>query len=394
MSKIPVTKAKVRFRDGDKHRIVILSQEFKQFPYLTLYRDKICLEVVVWKNAVGLKGNGKRKLRFRPENYGLASSTGLFDKDIVSFRRDGRKRFGLVTFSIEDVLADRKPWHVVTSGGEIFDLDEMGALYVVGSLLEGDQLEDFVDEERAVLPVEPVEPETEDIVWFESPSLSPSDSAPEPFLEEPGGSDEIEERPVDKESSEREIETNEETGSQPIENVSAGEQLQLAVGAEETVPAGKETPSGPHLVFYTDGSAITNPGPCGGAYVMLMGGVVMGEKKIPLGDGTNNIAEMQAVISAMEDAASFSPSKVTIRSDSQYVIKGITQWSENWKKNGWIGSSGSEVANVELWQRMSALKETLPVEFEWVKGHAEDEYNERADALAAEAAREKPLMSA
>ncbi len=95
---------------------------------------------------------------------------------------------------------------------------------------------------------------------------------------------------------------------------------------------------------------------------------------------TNNRMELTAVISALH--ALTRPSKVVLISDSVYVLNGIEKWIHGWKKNGWKTKSKEPVKNEELWKALDGLKSLHEVEWRWVKGHAGDEGNERADALA------------
>lgn len=135
------------------------------------------------------------------------------------------------------------------------------------------------------------------------------------------------------------------------------------------------------VVIYTDGACKGNPGP-GGWGVVLSSGAL--EKELFGGelDTTNNRMELLAVIEAL--AALKRPCAVTLFLDSQYVRKGITEWVQGWKKKGWRTASGQPVKNVELWKRLDELVATSGhvIDWRWVKGHAGDPGNERADALA------------
>ncbi|MBE6949417.1 MAG: ribonuclease HI [Ruminococcaceae bacterium] len=131
--------------------------------------------------------------------------------------------------------------------------------------------------------------------------------------------------------------------------------------------------------IYTDGACSGNPGP-GGWGVILM----YGDKKKELSGGerstTNNRMELIAVITALE--ALKEPCKVELYTDSKYVSDAINQgWLKSWVKRGWRRKDGP-VKNPDLWQRLLPLLETHMVEFIWVKGHAENPYNNRCDELA------------
>lgn len=141
--------------------------------------------------------------------------------------------------------------------------------------------------------------------------------------------------------------------------------------------------------IYTDGSARGNPGPGGYGAVLrcvLPDGRVH-EKELSQGYEltTNNRMELLAVIVALE--ALKRPCKVTLYSDSQYVVNAFNQhWVDGWLKRGWKNAQKQPVKNVDLWQRLLRAKEPHCVTFVWVKGHAGHPENERCDQLATEAA--------
>jgi ribonuclease HI len=133
--------------------------------------------------------------------------------------------------------------------------------------------------------------------------------------------------------------------------------------------------------IYTDGACKGNPGPGGWGVLLQSGGT---EKELFGGEAntTNNRMEMMAVIQALE--ALKRPCKVNLHLDSKYVLQGITEWIAGWKAKGWRTASKQPVKNVELWQRLDALVSNggHDIDWRWVKGHAGDPGNERADALA------------
>ena len=135
------------------------------------------------------------------------------------------------------------------------------------------------------------------------------------------------------------------------------------------------------VVIYTDGACKGNPGP-GGWGVFLKSGVH--EKELWGGEGvtTNNRMELMAVIEAL--TALKRPCEVMLFLDSEYVRKGITEWIHGWKAKGWKTAAKQPVKNADLWQRLDALVSGggHKIEWKWVKGHAGDAGNERADALA------------
>ncbi len=136
------------------------------------------------------------------------------------------------------------------------------------------------------------------------------------------------------------------------------------------------------VTIYTDGACKGNPGP-GGWGVLLMGeGGVQKELFGGEANTTNNRMEMTAVIQALK--ALKRPCTVLLYLDSEYVRKGITEWIKGWKMRGWKTADKKPVKNVELWQELDALVQGggHQITWRWVKGHAGDPGNERADALA------------
>ena len=133
--------------------------------------------------------------------------------------------------------------------------------------------------------------------------------------------------------------------------------------------------------IYTDGACKGNPGP-GGWGALLKS--VEAQKELCGGelDTTNNRMEMMAVIEAL--AALKRPCKVTLHVDSQYVLKGMTEWLAGWKARGWKTATKAPVKNVDLWQQLDALVNAgeHQIEWRWVRGHNGDPGNERADQLA------------
>ena len=136
-----------------------------------------------------------------------------------------------------------------------------------------------------------------------------------------------------------------------------------------------------HVEIHTDGACKGNPGPGGWGALMRSGENV---REIFGGelDTTNNRMELTAVIEAF--LALKRPCKVTLYLDSEYVRKGITEWIHGWKAKGWRTAAKQPVKNADLWQKLDALVANSghQIEWRWVKGHAGDPGNERADALA------------
>jgi ribonuclease HI len=138
--------------------------------------------------------------------------------------------------------------------------------------------------------------------------------------------------------------------------------------------------SGDKLVeIFTDGACKGNPGPGGWGVLMRYGEV---EKELCGGEAntTNNRMEMLAVISGLE--ALKKSTKVRVVLDSQYVQKGMNEWIHGWKLRGWKTAAKQPVKNVDLWQRLDLAVARHEVQWQWVKGHAGHEGNERADQLA------------
>jgi ribonuclease HI len=142
----------------------------------------------------------------------------------------------------------------------------------------------------------------------------------------------------------------------------------------------------PPVTIYTDGACKGNPGPGGwGAWLKA----AEHEKDLWGGEKltTNNRMELTAVIEAL--AALKRTSSVALHTDSEYVRQGITTWIHGWKRRGWKTADNKPVKNIDLWQRLDALVALHRIEWHWVKGHAGDPGNERADALANRGAAEQ-----
>jgi ribonuclease HI len=139
------------------------------------------------------------------------------------------------------------------------------------------------------------------------------------------------------------------------------------------------TPAAGDVVVYTDGACKGNPGPGGWGAWLRWGDH---EKELFGGEAqtTNNRMELTAVIEAL--AALKRHCRVTIHTDSEYVRKGITEWIHAWKTRGWRTADKKPVKNADLWQRLDELRDGHDVHWRWVRGHAGDPGNERADALA------------
>ncbi len=146
------------------------------------------------------------------------------------------------------------------------------------------------------------------------------------------------------------------------------------------------------IVVYTDGGSINNPGP--GGYGMVI--ETDGERREFSGGfrhTTNNRMEMMSAIVALRKLQNCGK-KIILYSDSSYLVNGIKKgWAKKWRSRGWRKSDGQPVLNVDLWQELLALQDDVEVSFNWVKGHAGNELNERCDRLAVAAARQSDMMA-
>jgi len=133
------------------------------------------------------------------------------------------------------------------------------------------------------------------------------------------------------------------------------------------------------VTIYTDGACKGNPGPGGWGALLVFGGR---EREIFGGEPatTNNRMELIAVIRALESLNR--DCDVDLYTDSQYVKNGIQSWIHTWKRNGWKTADRKPVKNADLWRELEAQAARHRIRWHWVRGHADDPGNERADALA------------
>jgi ribonuclease HI len=133
------------------------------------------------------------------------------------------------------------------------------------------------------------------------------------------------------------------------------------------------------VYIYTDGACRGNPGPGGWGVVLRYKDR---EKELCGGEPntTNNRMELMAAIQGLE--ALNKPCNVTLTSDSQYLLKGITEWLPNWIRRNWKTAAKEPVKNADLWRRLVAAQQAHKVEWLWIKGHSGHPENERADQLA------------
>lgn len=142
-------------------------------------------------------------------------------------------------------------------------------------------------------------------------------------------------------------------------------------------------PEKKQVIIYTDGACSGNPGPGGYGVILRYNGH---EKELSEGftETTNNRMELLGVITALE--ALKSPCEVTLYSDSKYVVDAVLKgWARGWQSRGWKKADKTPAKNPDLWERLLKLLEVHDVQFVWVKGHADNPYNNRCDELAVEA---------
>ena len=133
------------------------------------------------------------------------------------------------------------------------------------------------------------------------------------------------------------------------------------------------------IEIFCDGACSGNPGP-GGFGAILRAGNKMRELSGGEKETTNNRMEMTAAITALE--ALSRPCRVTVTTDSQYLVKGMKEWLHGWLRKGWLNSKKEPVLNRDLWERLNALAAVHEIEWRWVKGHDGHAENERCDELA------------
>jgi len=154
------------------------------------------------------------------------------------------------------------------------------------------------------------------------------------------------------------------------------------------------------LKIYTDGGCSGNPGPGGWAYVMVtqtfQGAQIAAQEKGGEKNTTNNRMELTAVIRALRalkiknaSPQTGIPRQALVLTDSQYVQKGITEWIHTWKRNSWRTSDKSPVKNRDLWEELDLLAKEFSLQWEWIKGHAGNEYNELCDEMTRQAIAEQ-----
>ncbi len=140
----------------------------------------------------------------------------------------------------------------------------------------------------------------------------------------------------------------------------------------------------PSVALFTDGACSGNPGPGGWAFILRS--LPDGEETVEYGGEpatTNNRMELLAVIEGIR--ALGGPARIDLFSDSQYVVKGLAEWMDGWKRRGWKRPKNQPVLNLDLWQELDRAREIHDITTHWVKGHNEHPENERCDRLAVQA---------
>lgn len=134
--------------------------------------------------------------------------------------------------------------------------------------------------------------------------------------------------------------------------------------------------------IFCDGACSGNPGPGGWGAILRYGGH---EKELSGGEceTTNNRMELTGAIAALESLKR--PCRVVLTTDSQYLVKGMTEWLDGWVKKGWKNSKKEPVLNRDLWERLKSLAEAHRIDWAWVRGHDGHPENERCDLLARQA---------
>ena len=145
------------------------------------------------------------------------------------------------------------------------------------------------------------------------------------------------------------------------------------------------------IVINTDGSCLGNPGPGGWAALIVRyeNGKVTKKREVKgkTRSTTNNRMELQAALMAILQLKSTEQAPTIIRSDSQYLVKGMNEWTAGWAARGWRKSNGKAVENQDLWQKLVTIVEGRSIEWMWVRGHAGDPDNDRVDQMAKQQAR-------
>ncbi len=143
----------------------------------------------------------------------------------------------------------------------------------------------------------------------------------------------------------------------------------------------------PRVDIYTDGACSGNPGPGGYGVVLLYDGIEKELSGTRL-DTTNNRMEMLAAIKGLE--ALKKPCEVVLYSDSRYLVDAINKgWVDKWRSNNWMRAKNKEAKNIDLWKRLLHAADRHRIKWVWVRGHSDNEYNNRCDKLATDAIKKR-----
>lgn len=179
---------------------------------------------------------------------------------------------------------------------------------------------------------------------------------------------------------------------------------QNATAASATNSGDKPENGKTHIEIFTDGACFGNPGPGGWGFVALLkdetGKIIAQKERCGAARAitTNNRAELAGPINALilikhlQESDQWPACTVTLNSDSQYVVKGITEWVPAWEARGWLKRNGKTPDNRDLWERLEQAADGLTIVWQWVRGHSGNRWNERADELATAGAKQAQTL--
>lgn len=329
------------FIDGEFHHIT---------KYQMVYKEK--------SNPVVKFQLGRTAIQTEDFNLCACFVPECYEKDIVEFTYNDVTRAGVVRNSPDDF-----GFVIDTMDQGIFPMVNCSDWRVCGDLYTSPDMLEFLDDlySNAAQEEQVSEPTSE-----KEPGPLPETKEPEPCVEDVVGTL----------FTEEDLAFEHEVSNEPVKTDSR------FPGGHPWVNKGFDQ----NKVFvFTDGAALENPGPAGAGIVIKSGSFEYMHSE-PLGNfRTNNYAEMMAAILALdmipENCA------VTLSSDSQYLVNGFAKgWLKNWKKNGWVSSSGTPVKNRDLWEKLDALNQKHRISWQWIKGHDGHPENELCDQLANQAA--------
>ena len=329
---IPVNKVRFKTKVGRNYLILTATSDAA----LIFKQGLMYLEVSIWKRELGLSGSGKKTLLIHPDNYGLGSKLGVFDKDIVSFRHYGELCCGEVSFDITKVIEDENPWNLITIDGEIIPLRSVSEVCAMGTRLNGDSLYDMNKRLKEERPNKVVNNTSEQTAYKAAPDVIQ----------------------LSMDFENKDIESDD---VKPTENIR-------------------------HCELYTDGSCVGNPGPAAWAFVIIENNKEVYKDSEAIGVATNNVAEYNAIINGLKKALELGYEDILVRTDSKYIIDSVERYASKWEQNGWKKADGSPVKNLEYLKELLAIIKRGKIKFLHIKGHNGDKYNELCDKMAFEKA--------